>query len=174
MHADPNFANFAFREDGAVIVYDYGCVKAIRPDIATAYAGLMNAVIGKRKAVIPGLLHGMGVFKKGGVPLARDVTDPYVDLAQDIVRTSPPYTFGEDNTIYEALYELGMANLQEATDIRFPSDAIFIDRTLVGLFGNLSMLGATGPWRKLIQKYTAVPGSARKTKRRRGHSKTAA
>ena len=87
--------------------------------------------------------------------MPRELTDPYVDLVQDIVRASPPFTFGEDNSIYEILYELGMANWQEASDIRFPRDMVFIDRTLAGLFGNLSKLGATGPWRELTSKYAA-------------------
>jgi hypothetical protein len=93
---------------------------------------------------------------------------------QDIVRASPPYTFGEDDSIYETLYELGMSNWQNATDIRFPSDVVFIDRTLAGLFGNLGKLGATGPWRELLRKYTASPSEARKTREKRRHdSKTA-
>ena len=155
LHADPNFANFAFREDGTVVVYDYGCMKEIPADIAAGYAGLMDAVIHKRKAAIPGILRDMGVFKAGGKAFPRDMTDPYVDLLQDIVKTSPPYAFGDDNSIYDALYDLGMANWREASDIRFPRDIVFIDRTLVGLFGNLGKLRASGPWRELLLEYTA-------------------
>ena len=155
LHADPNFANFAFREDGTVAVYDYGCMKQVPDNIAAGYAGLMDALMKRRKSAFPQLLQKMGVYKEGGTPLPRDATDPYVDLMQDIVRASPPYTFGEDETIYKALYDLGMSNWQEASDIRFPRDMVFIDRTLGGLFGNLGKLGATGPWRKLLQEYTA-------------------
>jgi predicted unusual protein kinase regulating ubiquinone biosynthesis (AarF/ABC1/UbiB family) len=155
LHADPNFANFAFQENGKVVVYDYGCMKEIPADLAAGYSRLMAAVIARRKTAIPGLLHDMGVFKEGGEPLPREMTDPYVDLLQDIVRASPPYTFGEDSSIYETLYDLGMSNFETASDIRFPRDVVFIDRTLVGLFGNLGKLRATGPWRKLLRKYTA-------------------
>ena len=155
LHADPNFANFAFREDGTVAVYDYGCMKQVPDKIAVGYAGLMDALMKRRKSAFPELLRTMGVHKDGGAPLPRTATDPYVDLMQDIVRASPPYTFGEDETIYRALYDLGMTNWQEASDIRFPRDMVFIDRTLGGLFGNLGKLGATGPWRKLLREYTA-------------------
>ena len=48
-----------------------------------------------------------------------------------------------------------MTNWQEASDMRFPRDMVFIDRTLGGLFGNLGKLGATGPWRQLLSEYTA-------------------
>ena len=155
LHADPNFANFAFREDGTVAVYDYGCMKQVPENIAAGYAGLMDALLKRRKSAFPMLLHKMGVHRDGGAPLSRTATDPYVDLMQDIVRASPPYTFGEDETIYKALYDLGMTNWQEASDIRFPRDMVFIDRTLGGLFGNLGKLGATGPWRDLLRQYTA-------------------
>ena len=29
VHADPNPGNFAFRRDGRIIIYDYGCVKKL-------------------------------------------------------------------------------------------------------------------------------------------------
>ncbi|MGB5332663.1 MAG: AarF/ABC1/UbiB kinase family protein [Woeseiaceae bacterium] len=173
LHADPNIANFAFREDGKVAVYDYGCMKEIPADLAAGYRGLLHSVISKRKTAIPMILHEMGVFKEGGAPLPRAMTDPYVDLVQDMVRASPPYTFGEDASIYESLYDLGMSNWQDATDIRFPRDVVFINRTLGGLFGNLSALRATGPWRKIIRKYAAAPGKPKKTKKpRRRKAKT--
>ena len=167
LHADPNFANFAFREDGTVVVYDYGCMKEVPAIIAAGYARLMDAVMTRRKSAIPTLLQEMGVYKEGGAPLSRIATDPYVDLLQDIVRASPPYTFGDDERIYKTLYDLGMSNWQEASDIRFPRDMVFIDRTLGGLFGNLGKLGATGPWRKLLREYTA-PFVEPRTKKRRG------
>jgi predicted unusual protein kinase regulating ubiquinone biosynthesis (AarF/ABC1/UbiB family) len=158
--SDRSLANFAFREDGTVVVYDYGCMKEIPADIAAGYSGLIDAVIHKDKAAIPGILHNMGVFKEGGAPFPRGMTDPYVDLVQDIVRASPPYRFGDDSSIYEGLYDLGMTNWRDASDVRFPRDIVFIDRTLVGLFGNLGKLRASGPWRKLLLQYTASLAAA--------------
>lgn len=155
LHADPNFANFAFREDGSVVVYDYGCIKRVPEHIATGYARLIDSLLRRKKTAFPALLKELGVYKEGGAPLSRSTTDPYVDMMQDIVRATPPYTFGEDDGIYRAIYDLGMANWQEASDIRFPRDMVFIDRTLGGLFGNLGKLGATGPWRSLLREYTA-------------------
>ena len=58
------------------------------------------------------------------------------------------------------MYELGMASWQEPTDIRFPQDVVFINSTLVGLFGNLGKLRATGPWRKLLRTHTGGDGPA--------------
>ncbi|MFV2089415.1 MAG: ABC1 kinase family protein [Pseudomonadales bacterium] len=42
LHADPNFANFAFLEDGRVIVYDHGCMKEISAALATSYSHILQ------------------------------------------------------------------------------------------------------------------------------------
>ena len=162
LHADPNFANFAFREDGSLVVYDYGCIKRVPENIATGYARLMDALLKRKKTAFPALLKELGVSRGGDTPLPRTTTDPYVDLMQEILRASPPYTFGDDAAFYKAIYDLGVTNWQEASDIRFPRDMVFIDRTLGGLFGNLGKLHATGPWRKLLRKYTAPRAEATK------------
>ncbi len=156
LHADPNFANFAFLDDGRLIVYDYGCMKRVKADLAYGYAALLDAVIHNRKTDVPELLFNMGIYKKNGKLLPQQVTAPFVDLAADILREDPPYAFGEDAAIYENLFDLGQTTWQAANDIVFPRDVVFIDRTLGGLFGNLSRLRATGRWRSLLQQYVDV------------------
>ena len=174
LHADPNFANFAFREDGSIVVYDYGCMKDVPEHIASGYAGLIDGLLKRKKRAFPELLKELGVYKEGGELLSRETTDPYIDIMQDIVRASPPYTFGDDSAFYKAIYDLGMANWHEASDICFPRDMVFIDRTLGGLFGNLGKLGATGPWRKHLREYTAPLVAARKEEREAQAAKNAA
>ena len=157
LHADPNFANFAFLENGKVIVYDYGCMKRIRADLSANYANLFDAVMHERKIEIPTLLVNMGVHRiENDEPLSREVTDPFVDLVQDIMCDDPPYTFGKDAAFYTNLFDLGRSTWSETGNIVFPRDVVFIDRTLGGLFGNLSKLRATGPWRSLLQNYVNI------------------
>jgi predicted unusual protein kinase regulating ubiquinone biosynthesis (AarF/ABC1/UbiB family) len=155
LHADPNFANFAFREDGRVVVYDFGCVKEISAHFARAYAGLLLAVTHRRDTEIPSILHTIGVETVDGDPISRDLTDPYAEMLSIVARTDPPFTFGEDHTLYRQLMDHGMDSWTEAANLRFPEDAIFINRTLGGHFGNLSNLQATGPWRELIMSYAS-------------------
>ena len=104
-------------------------------------------------ARIPDALLKMGVGTESGEPLSRELLDPYFELLVELLREDPPYTFGEDEEIYDKLFELGIANWSKATDITFPQDLVFIDRSLGGHFGNLARLGATGPWRRLVREY---------------------
>jgi predicted unusual protein kinase regulating ubiquinone biosynthesis (AarF/ABC1/UbiB family) len=153
LHADPNLANFAFLEDGRVVVYDFGCVKRIPPEVATGYAEMLNASLHGQKEAIPEILLRMGVTREGGTALPAELTDPYIELFAPILRHSPPYTFGGNADLYRELFDLGLSNWSQASGIAFPEDVIFVDRALGGHFGNLSKLGATGPWRDLVLKY---------------------
>jgi predicted unusual protein kinase regulating ubiquinone biosynthesis (AarF/ABC1/UbiB family) len=155
LHADPNLANFAFREDGGIVVYDFGCVKEVPESLALGYGEMLVAAAEGRGEQMPGILLNMGVHLKNGESLPADVIDPYVEMFADILRADRPYTFGDNQDLYRRLFELGFANLEYSKDIVFPEDAIFIDRALGGHFGNLSRLRATGPWRDLVLRYAA-------------------
>jgi predicted unusual protein kinase regulating ubiquinone biosynthesis (AarF/ABC1/UbiB family) len=158
LHADPNLANFAFLPDGRVIVYDLGCVKRIPVGIADGYARLLRAGAEGRKQDIPGILLDIGVFREnehGKAALPLDLIDPYFDLFAAILHEDPPYVFGDSEELYRQVMALGFSHWTEATDIQFPEDIVFIDRALAGHFGNLNRLGAAGPWRELVMRYTA-------------------
>jgi predicted unusual protein kinase regulating ubiquinone biosynthesis (AarF/ABC1/UbiB family) len=157
LHADPNLANFAFLEDGRIIVYDFGCVKSVPDAVREGFANLFLAVREGRHDDIPRLLLEMGVYKEGAArtPLPLDLTTPYVEIFATILRDHPPYRCGEDPEFYDRLIELGMANWSKAMDIAFPEDIIFIDRSLSGHFGNLGRLHAEGPWGEIVRQYVS-------------------
>jgi predicted unusual protein kinase regulating ubiquinone biosynthesis (AarF/ABC1/UbiB family) len=157
VHADPNMANFAFLDDGRVVVYDFGCVKEVPVDLARAYADAFVAVTDGRIADLPAIFAGIGLLMRDGSPLDVDLIEPYIVLISEVFRASPPYTFGEDNQeIYSGLIQLGFQDWEQKFDMEFPEDVIFINRSLGGHFGNLSRLQATGPWRDLVLKYAAA------------------
>jgi predicted unusual protein kinase regulating ubiquinone biosynthesis (AarF/ABC1/UbiB family) len=152
LHADPNMANFGFLPDGRVIVYDFGCVKHLPARLRKGYAALARAALDGRRELVPEILHGMGVRKQDGVALSRNLTDPYFDLLSRVYRHDPPYTFGGEPGVYERLFELGVAHLGEASDVVFPRDIVFVNRTLAGTFGNLTRLRATADWREVAER----------------------
>ncbi len=154
LHADPNLANFAFLDDGRVVVYDFGCMKRISEKIATGYTALVRAVLDDQREDIPDLLLELGVFQTGPVAIGQDIIDPYFDLILEMMRQDPPYVFGEDEQFYEKIMQLGAANWSQSMDAHFPEDIIFIDRSFAGHFGNLTTLHAQGPWREIADKYT--------------------
>ena len=151
LHADPNLANFAFREDGSVVVYDFGCVKAVPEPLARGYRSLCRAALDSRQAEIPALLVAMGLHLDGGTPFSKGLLDPYLQLVAELLRDAPPYRFGEAGSASRSLMEAARAGVATAGDLRFPSDIVFVNRTVFGHFGNLSRLRAAGPWRAALE-----------------------
>ena len=160
LHADPNMANFAFLDDGRVVVYDFGCVKEVPAKLARGYARAFTAVIEDRVADLPKIFAEIGLSRPDGGEIPVELIEPYIELIGEVFREEPPYTYGEDNNeIYREIIQLGFQDWEEKTNMLFPEDVIFINRSLSGHFGNLSRLRATGPWRELVLKYAAVGGS---------------
>ena len=155
VHADPNMANFAFLEDGRVVVYDFGCVKQVPAKLARAYALAFTAVIENRVGELPGIFADIGLSRLDGSKIPVELIAPYIDVIAEVFRAEPPYTFGEGNEeMYRKIIQLGFQDWEEKMDMLFPEDVIFINRSLSGHFGNLSRLNATGPWRDLVLEYS--------------------
>jgi predicted unusual protein kinase regulating ubiquinone biosynthesis (AarF/ABC1/UbiB family) len=157
LHADPNLANFAFLEDGRLVVYDFGCVKEVSADFARNYAEILVASAEGRSEVVPGILKRMGLHMNDGAPIPDEAIDGYVEMLEEPLRESPPYSFGDNAEIFERLLDLGLSNMRYSKDMVFPRDAVFINRTLGGHFGNLSRLRATGPWREIVLRFAQDP-----------------
>jgi hypothetical protein len=138
-------------------------MKRVPEELAAGYADLFLAAVDDRLDEIPEMLQAIGVRTQDGEPLSHEFVDPYIELFAEILRDDLPYTFGEDDELYQKLMELGMSNWSRAMDIEFPEDIIFIDRTLGGHFGNLSRLRATAPWSELVRKHAegARPAGSR-------------
>ena len=151
IHADPNLANFSFLADGRVVVYDFGCVKSVPPNIVQGYRDLSRAALAGRRSEVPALLAAMGVSTAAGGPVSAELIAPALDLVLKVLDDERPYRFGRDDQLLRQLFDMTTNRFGEAKGIRFPHHIIFIDRTAVGLFGNLSRLRAAGPWRRMLE-----------------------
>lgn len=155
LHADPNFANFSFLEDGRMIVYDFGSVKRVPDKLATSYAAMLRAVIEGHPKDVPKILQGLGATRVNGEALDFELLKPYLDLLAEIFAPNADYRFGDDQDLYDRMIQAGMDNWSGAMDMRFPQDVIFVDRSLAGHLGNLMRLGANGSWAGFVAKYIA-------------------
>jgi len=151
IHADPNLANFSFLADGRVVVYDYGCVKSVPRPIVKGYRELCRAALAGRRGEVPSLLAAMGVTTGSGAPVSAELVAPGLDFVQRVLADAHPYRFGGDDQIFRQVFDLTTSRFGEVKDIRFPHHIIFIDRTVVGHFGNLSRLRAAAPWREMLE-----------------------
>ncbi|MBF0120730.1 MAG: AarF/ABC1/UbiB kinase family protein [Desulfobacterales bacterium] len=156
LHTDPNIANFAFREDGSIIIYDFGCVKEVPAQIVENYAKICIAGLNRDYFKAQQLLKETGIHQIDEEPLSLEMISSYSEVLNKPFRTYPPYTYGKEETLYAPLIELGQKYWQEITSITFPKDIIFIHRTIGGHYGNLIKLEATGPWRQILEEFCTI------------------
>ncbi len=145
LHVDPNFANFAFKEDGSLVVYDYGCIQKVPEEIAKGIKDLFHALKRKRPQDMPYILKNMGIHRSDGSPLSDKVLLPPLEIIKSIF-SGEEYIFNENKEIVNKMVLLKKNNIVEVMDAVFPKEMIFIDRTVVGHFGNLGKLQAKLNW----------------------------
>lgn len=132
-HCDPHPGNFAFREDGSVIIYDYGGVKTLSTDIVNTYKHLIQAARQQNIAEIEEDLRQLHVrTDKGQIP-----QDWYLAWLEVLMRPLvTDYDFAQNSAHHD-----GMALVKESLkywDCFQPSpDTLMVNRTISGHYWNL-------------------------------------
>ncbi|MFH1729155.1 MAG: AarF/ABC1/UbiB kinase family protein [Pseudomonadota bacterium] len=149
LHADPNLANFAFLEDGRIIVYDFGCVKTIPEKLLPHLKDFTSSVLKSDVEALPPYLKKIGIYIYGGNEVSQELVNDFFTPFEKM-STSGEYTFNENKEIIQQMIKLKTKHFLEISKFQFPRDIVFIDRTLAGHFGNLGKFNASGTFREML------------------------
>ena len=151
IHGDPNPANFAWREDGRLVIYDFGCVKVFQGDTVQAVRDIVTAA---RDRSYPGLDQAMWALG----PLRRERSIPPEYYDRWLHALAPPlHTSGD--------YDFGAADLGDRVKALVPSvmrranwwqpapELAILDRTVAGIYDNLKGMKARVPARELMVRF---------------------
>ena len=132
-HCDPHPGNFAFREDGSVIIYDYGSVKTLSPEIVQDFKSLVNAARQENIAQVEDLL----VELKALAEKEKFPDELYSQWIEILLRPlSTHYDFAENSSHHD-----GMRLVKKSLkywDVFKPSpDTLMVNRTVSGHYWNL-------------------------------------
>ncbi|MEO1576917.1 MAG: AarF/UbiB family protein, partial [Pseudomonadota bacterium] len=153
LHADPNFGNYAFREDGTMVVYDHGCVKNVSADAAAGCANVLGTILDQDVEALADALHALGVYdRRTGERVPLDVIEPIGDELMSMV-DGTPYRFSGESTLYDTLLGESGRYLAELSRMELPPELTFVNRTLTGVFGNLCRLQARADWHGVLAPY---------------------
>ena len=132
-HCDPHPGNFAFREDGSVIIYDYGSVKTLSPEIIQHFKALVNAARQENITQVEDLLVELhSIAEKQKFP-----NELYLQWIEILLRPlSTHYDFAENSSHHD-----GMRLVKKSLkywDVFKPSpDTLMVNRTISGHYWNL-------------------------------------
>lgn len=150
VHADPHPGNFLFREEGAVGVLDFGCVKEIPEAFYNQYFQLHDKEFVKNEEALNKLFYELSF-------LSRDDTEYEVKVFTSVFREmidllgrpfhEEQFDFGDEN-FFKNIFTLGdriskMKEVRNSKHARGPKHGLYINRTYFGLYNLLHDLKAT-------------------------------
>jgi hypothetical protein len=144
-HADPHPGNYAFREDGRVVVYDFGCVRSFDPPTVVALGRLAAAVRADDRAAIAQALSDLG----GAPPASGEAMDHLRALLRGFFAVI--LRAGRHRVEAGAGFE-GRDLLRDKRalmDLSLPGRMLFLFRIRFGLYAVLARIGAVADWSAL-------------------------
>lgn len=135
-HCDPHPGNFAFREDGSVIIYDFGGVKTLSNEIITHFKTLVCA---GRKADITSIENELtaldALAEKGKFP-----EELYKEWLEVLLRPlTTHYNFAENSAHHDGM-KLVKKSLKYWDVFKPSPDTLMVNRTISGHYWNLIQL----------------------------------
>ncbi len=152
VQADPNPANFAFRKDGTVVLYDFGCVKYIEKDLISNWAALVNAAIDNDYDTAEEYLIALGVRVPDKPRPPVELYEKWHDIFLKPLKFDGFYDY-TDGSLHKESVKLLPETMKWMTSFTPPSQLVFIDRTIVGNYGNLRAIGTHARMMPLLKKY---------------------
>ena len=152
LHADPNPGNLAFRRDGSVVLYDFGCVKQIPDAIIEAYGKTIRSGIEEDYVGVEQGLRALGVLNPDGPPVEHAYYKIFRDIFALPFLADEVFDYGR-STIHDEVLQQVPGALKRIESFQPPSELVFIDRAIAGHYGNLRKIGARGRFLAMLWPY---------------------
>ena len=142
VHADPHPGNFAFRESGEIVVYDFGCVKRVPPPAVGDVRDVIEAFAHRDWRRAHAVLDRLGGLAED-VPLHL-IEPVYEDLERLLTQPlADPAGFDfADPAFIPALRDSARDHLGLTFKFKPVTDLVFVLRAVSGLYWLLRGLGA--------------------------------
>lgn len=157
VHADPNPANFAFRPNGDIVMYDFGCVKRFPQDDAAAYRDTMQAFWDDdADAILRGLV-AIGLQRPGASAAdSKDLYDTARSSFGPLLFEDREFDFAasKNHTIFVQAVKEG---LKRPRQFQPAASILFTDRAQTGHYTNMKDMRARFNMHRVYRDYLALP-----------------
>jgi len=152
-NADPHPGNYLVGPTGDVAFLDFGCVRRFDPQMIATWKQLARAILDGDRDGMAGGFRGLGfVGKERGFDweyqweAMRFLYTPYLEPG---FRYTPEFVAKSFGVL--------MFDNPNKLKIAMPPEWLFLNRLQWGLNAVLAQLGATGPWREIVEQLLAAP-----------------
>ena len=155
LHADPNPGNFAFRPDGRVVLYDFGCVKHLKPEVVSAYRDILTSGIAEDYLGVEKGLLGVGARNPNGPPIDPEYYKDWRDLFLTPFLQAEPFDYGTSK-LHDEVIKRVPGVMKRLRSFQPPVELIFIDRVIAGQYGTLRKVKSRGHFLEILEPFLAL------------------
>lgn len=154
MQTDPNFANYRYdRDDGRIVLLDFGATRVLPQPVTDAYARLMRAGLAGDVAATREAAIAIGFFTQATADRHDAALTHILDMAITMLTRDGPFDFARTD-MAAALRAEGMSIAQDRATWQLPPvDTLFLQRKIGGIALLASRLKARVDVRGLIEGY---------------------
>ena len=138
LHSDPHPGNFAFRKDGSLIIYDFGCVSQIPEYIVEIYAELLKSILDRDYEALDGHFESLGM-RSDEHKVLPSFYQTWIELAEGVL----------ENCDDKDRFSNFQSEVKEQRSLIFDhwgafkpcADTVFVNRVLGGQLMMLEQMG---------------------------------
>ena len=152
IHGDPHPGNFAFRKDGKIVIYDFGCIKILKPEIVKAYKDAISASLTEDYDAVDDALQRLGarVFQKDSP--GEDYYKVWRNIFFEPFLWQGDYSFKEAKLHVEAAKQTPLL-FKYLSHFKPPVESLYIDRMISGHYWLMKSMGVEANFRAILNKY---------------------
>ena len=154
IHGDPHPGNFAFRKDGTVVIYDFGCVKVLRPEIVEAYKDAIVASIHEDYAFVDDALLRLGARVPSRGSPGGDYYSVWRNIFFEPFFGYDEYDFSTADLHLQAAKETSLL-FEHLAHFKPPVESLYIDRMISGHYWIMKSLGVKANFRPELDRAIA-------------------
>jgi len=160
IHGDPHAGNFAYRPDGSIILYDFGCVKELKPEIVEAYRKSLIAALYEEYDALDRYMIELGVRVEDKPPIDSAYYAMWRDiLIRPFASRDEAFNFAEAD-IHQQVAAKTPTIWKYMDRFRPPVESIFIDRMIAGHYWIMKKLGVQAAFRGELERYLGLDKAA--------------
>jgi predicted unusual protein kinase regulating ubiquinone biosynthesis (AarF/ABC1/UbiB family) len=151
LHGDPNPSNYAFTNDGKIILYDFGCVKKFDETERSSISALLKGFLNSDPQFVIRGLEGIGAVRTNGRPLDDNFFELIFELLEEPLNPAQPFDVAKSDIHRKALGYMPKINKYRKS-LTIPHKLILLQRVNLGCYGNLRKLKAQVNIRQILEE----------------------
>tara|TARA_R110002049_G_scaffold927_4_gene6760 strand:+ start:1536 stop:2843 length:1308 start_codon:yes stop_codon:yes gene_type:complete len=152
IHGDPHPGNFAFRKDGKIVIYDFGCIKILKPEIVEAYTDAISASLAEDYDSVDDALQRLGARVAQKESPGEDYYKVWRNIFFEPFLWQGEYNFKSAKLHVYAAKQTPLL-FKYLSHFKPPVESLYIDRMISGHYWLMKSMGVEANFRVILNQY---------------------